>query len=113
MYKYVHTYMYIPYTANVSRGKTFVVVHKTPYSLETFVEHQAEAIMYCTQQMIQGENFRKAKNHENHKSFPPQNIYVYRTKEMIKYLTYVPNQLFTPRIWECLLCRNNFRKNRY
>ena len=99
--------------ANVSRGKTFVVVHKTHYSLETFVVHQAEAIMYCTQQMIQGENFCKAKSHENHKIFPPQNIHVYGTKEINKYLTYVPNQLFTRRIWECLLCRNNFRNNKY
>ena len=41
------------------------------YSLEKIsAVHQAEAIMYCTQQMIQGENFRDwLKNHE---SFPPR-----------------------------------------
>ena len=50
----------IPYTAKLSRGKTFAV-------------HQAHAIMYCTQQMIQGENFRDwLKHRENRESFPPR-----------------------------------------
>ena len=63
----------IPYTAKLSRGKTFVVVHKTHHLLETFVVHQAHAIMYYIQQMIQGENFRDwLKNHKNRKSFPPR-----------------------------------------
>ena len=32
--------------------------------------------MYCTKQMIQWKNFCNwLKYHENHKSFPPQNIY--------------------------------------
>ena len=64
---------YIPYTAKLSRGKTFAVVHKTHHSLETFAVHQAHAIIYCTQQMIQGENFHDwLKNCENHESFPPR-----------------------------------------
>ena len=38
-----------------------------------FAVHQAHAIMYCTQQMIQGENFRDwLKNCENRESFPPR-----------------------------------------
>ena len=37
---------------------------------KTFAVHQAHAIMYCTQQMIQGEKFRDwLKNRE---SFPPR-----------------------------------------
>ena len=38
--------------------------------------HQAVAIMYGTQQVIQGENFRDwLKNHENRKSFPTRKFY--------------------------------------
>ena len=37
-------------------GKTFAVVHKTHFLLENFAVHQVHAIIYCTQQMIQGEN---------------------------------------------------------
>ena len=34
--------------------------------LKTFAVHQAVAITYCTQQVIQGENFRdRLKNHES------------------------------------------------
>ena len=34
--------------------------------------------MYCTRQMIQGENFRDwLKNHENRESFPLENFAVY------------------------------------
>ena len=37
---------------------------------KTFEMHQAMAIMYCTQQVIQGENFRnRLKIRENHESF--------------------------------------------
>ena len=37
---------------------------------KTFEVHQAVAIMYCTQQVIQGENFRnRLKIRENHESF--------------------------------------------
>ena len=45
----------IPYTAKLSRGKTFVVVHKTHYSLRCI-----RPMPLCTvhmQQMILGENF--------------------------------------------------------
>ena len=56
----------IPYTAKLSRGKTFTVVHKNTIHWKTFAVHQAHAIMYCTQQMIQGENFRNwLKNRES------------------------------------------------
>ena len=45
----------------------------TIHCRKTFAVHQAHAIMYCTQQMIQGENFRDwLKNRENHESFPPR-----------------------------------------
>ena len=38
---------------------------------KTFAAHQAMAIMYCTQQVIQGESFRdQLKNRENSESFP-------------------------------------------
>ena len=42
--------------------------------------HQAHAIMYHTQQMIQGENFHDwLINHENRKGFPPQKFwYIYQ-----------------------------------
>ena len=39
--------------------------------------HQAHAIMYCTQQMIQGENFRNWL--KNRKSFPLESFAVYST----------------------------------
>ena len=48
----------LPYMAKLSRGKTFAVVHKHTIHRKTFAVHQAQAIMYCTQQMIQGENLR-------------------------------------------------------
>ena len=63
----------IPYMAKLSRGKTFAVVHKHTIHWKTFAVHQAHAIMYCTQQIIQGENFRDwLKNRENRESFPPR-----------------------------------------
>ena len=68
----------VPYTAKLSRGKTFAVVHKTHYSLEIFAVHQVHAIMYCTQQMIQGENFHNwLKNRKNRESFPLESFAVY------------------------------------
>ena len=40
---------------------------------KAFAVHQVHAIMYCTRQMIQGENFRDwLKNRENRESFPPR-----------------------------------------
>ena len=44
-------YSRIPYTAKLLKGKAFVVVHKIYYSPENFC---SVAIMYCTQQVIQG-----------------------------------------------------------
>ena len=58
--------------AKLSSGKTFAVVRKIHYLLKYFAVHQAVAIMYCTQQVIQGENLRKLKNREDHGSFPTQ-----------------------------------------
>ena len=61
----------IPYTANFQGGKRLCTKHTIHW--KTFAVHQAHAIMYCTQQMIQGENFRDwLKNRENRKSFPPR-----------------------------------------
>ena len=48
------------YTAKLSSGKIFTVVRKIHYSLETFAVHQAVAIMYCTQQVIQREDLQSA-----------------------------------------------------
>jgi len=60
----------IPYTANFQGGKRLCTKHTIHW--KTFAVHQAHAIMYCTQQMIQGENFRDwLKNRENRESFPP------------------------------------------
>jgi len=43
---------------------------------KTFAVHQAVAIMYCTQPMIQGENFRDwLKNRENCESFPTRKLH--------------------------------------
>ena len=60
----------VPYTAKLSRGKTFAVVHKTHHSLENF--HGASGpchyVLYTA--MIQGENFHDWL--ENRESFPPR-----------------------------------------
>ena len=56
---------WIPYTAKLSQLFTKHTIH-----WKTLVVHQAHAIMYCTRQVIQGENFRDwLKNRE---SFPPR-----------------------------------------
>ena len=53
----------LPYTAKLSQSCTKY--------MKTFAMHQAVAIMYCTQQVIQGETFRNwLKICENRKSFP-------------------------------------------
>ena len=45
---------------------------------KTFAVHQAHAIMYCTRQVIQGENFRDwLKNAKNAKVFPLESFAVY------------------------------------
>ena len=43
--------------AKLSRGKLSQLRTKHTIHWKTFAVHQAHAIMYCTQQMIQGENF--------------------------------------------------------
>ena len=53
---------------NFRVGKLSRLCTKHTIHWKTFVVHQAHAIMYCTQQMIQGKNFHDwLKNHE---SFP-------------------------------------------
>ena len=58
---------------NFRGGKLSRLCTKHTIHWKTFAVHQAYAIMYCTQQMIQGENFRDwLKNRENRESFPPR-----------------------------------------
>ena len=66
----LHTYRI---RQNFRGGKFSRLCTKHTIHWKTFAVHQAHAIMYCTRQMIQGENFRDwLKNRENHKSFPPR-----------------------------------------
>ena len=51
-------------------GKTLRLSTKHTIHWKTFAVHQAQAIMYCTQQMIQRENFRDWL--KKRKSFPPR-----------------------------------------
>ena len=52
-------------------GKLSWLVHKITIRGKTFTVHQAVAIMYCTQQVIQGKNFSdRLKNREKRESFP-------------------------------------------
>ena len=55
---------------NFRGGKLLRLCTKHTIHWKTFMVHQAHAIMYCTQQMIQGENFRDWL--ENRESFPPR-----------------------------------------
>ena len=56
---------------NFRVGKLLQLCTKYTIHRKTFVMHQAVAIMYCTQQVIQGENFHnRLKVHENRESFP-------------------------------------------
>ena len=56
---------------NFRVGKLSRLVHKMTIRGKTFAVHQAVANMYCTQQVIQGENFRdRLKNREKRESFP-------------------------------------------
>ena len=74
-----YAYVYIPYTAKLSRGKLSRLCTKHTIHWKTFAVHQALTIMYSTQQMIQGGKLsRLAKNRENHESFPPQKFYCIR-----------------------------------
>ena len=55
---------------NFRGGKLSRLCTKHTIHWKTFAVHQAHAINYCTQQMIQGENFRDwLKNREKHESF--------------------------------------------
>ena len=58
---------------NFRGGKLSRFCTKHTIHWKAFAVHQAHAIMYCTRQMIQGENFRDwLKNRENRESFPPR-----------------------------------------
>ena len=55
---------------NFRVGKLSRLCAKYTIHWKTFEVHQAVAIMYCTQQVIQGENFcNRLKIRENHESF--------------------------------------------
>ena len=57
------------------RGETSCLCANYTIHWKTVIVHQAEAVMYHTQQMIQGENFHDwLKNLENLQKFPPRNI---------------------------------------
>ena len=45
------------YAAKLSSGKTFMTKYFIHWKI--FTLHQAVAIMYCTQELIQGENFHE------------------------------------------------------
>ena len=56
---------------NFRVGKLSWLYAKYTIHWKTFAVHQAVGFMHCTQQVIQGENFRdRLKIHENRKSFP-------------------------------------------
>ena len=61
---------------NFRGGKLSRLCTKHTIHWKTFAVHQAHAIMYCTRQMVQGENFRDwLKNRENCESFAVYGIY--------------------------------------
>ena len=74
----MHDEVYVEYgwyriRQNFRGGKLSRLCTKHTIHWKTFAVHQAHTIMYCTQQMIQGENFRDwLKNRENRESFPPR-----------------------------------------
>ena len=56
---------------NFRVGKLSQLCTKYTIHWKTFAVHQAVAIMYCTQQVIRGENFLdQLKNREKRESFP-------------------------------------------
>ena len=64
---------HIPYTAKLSRLCTRYTIH-----WKTFAVHHAVAIMYCTQQMIRGENFRdRLKNRKKTRKFSHSKVLPY------------------------------------
>ena len=65
---------------NFRGGKLSQLCTKQTIHWKTFTVHQAHAIMYCTQQMIQGENFRGFRSFlANRESFPLESFAVYST----------------------------------
>ena len=69
----------VPFSAGTTvygktfEGENFRGCAQNTIHWKTFTVHQALTIMYCTWQMIQGENFHDwLKNRENRESFPPQ-----------------------------------------
>ena len=65
----------LPYTA-----KLLWLCEKYTIHWKTFAVHQAMAIMYCTQQVIQGENFHnRLKTAKTMKFFPLESFAVYST----------------------------------
>ena len=63
---------------NFRGGKLSRLCTKHTIHWKTFTVHQPHAIMYCTRQVIQGENFRDwLKNRESHESFPHKSFAVY------------------------------------
>ena len=63
---------------NFRVGKFLQLCAKYTIHWKTFAVHQAVAFMYCTQQVIQGENFcDQLKIRENRESLPTRNFAVY------------------------------------
>ena len=60
---------------NFRGGKLSRLCTKHTIHRKTFAVHQAHGIMHCTQQMIQGENFRDWL--QNRESFPLESFAVY------------------------------------
>ena len=61
---------------NFRVGKFLRLCTKYTIHWKTFAVHQAVAIMYSTQQVIQGENFcGRLKNHKKCQSFPTRKFY--------------------------------------
>ena len=66
-----YTDIYKQLTVMLYTGKLSRLCAKYTIHWKTFTVHQAVAIMYCTQLVIQGENFRDwLKICENRKGFP-------------------------------------------
>ena len=69
MRKHCYTVLYNVY-GKIFEGENFCGCSQNNIHWKTFAVHRAHAIMYCTRQVIQGENFRDwLKNRE---SFPPR-----------------------------------------
>ena len=85
----------------------------TKYTIywKTFTVHQAVAIMYCTQQVIQGENFHDRL--KNHKSFPTRKFCCIQYFEALcaynyTILTLHTNSFMRSKLFDSLRGANNF-----